>query len=88
VHCTKIGIASFRDHGAFHWDCTVAIGKSIAAEIKPKFPRVGGYCYPRGGIRIDVFWQTGSLPKNVWIPDQGVAPYRGGVDRPPGRVPI
>jgi 7-cyano-7-deazaguanine reductase len=73
----KLYIASFRNHGAFHEDCTVAIGKRITAEIKPKWLRIGGYWYPRGGIPIDVFWQTGKLPKGMWIPDQGVAPYRG-----------
>jgi 7-cyano-7-deazaguanine reductase len=73
----KLYVASFRNHGAFHEDCTVAIGKRISAAIKPKFLRIGGYWYPRGGIPIDVFWQTGTLPKGMWIPDQGVAPYRG-----------
>jgi 7-cyano-7-deazaguanine reductase len=73
----KLYIASFRNHGAFHEDCTVAIGKRISAAIKPKWLRIGGYWYPRGGIPIDVFWQTGTLPKGMWIPDQGVAPYRG-----------
>ena len=29
------------------------------------------------GIPIYVFWQTGKLPKGMWVPDQGVAPYRG-----------
>jgi len=55
----------------FHEDCTVAIGKRLSAEIKPKWLRIGGYWYPRGGIPIDVFWQTGKLPKGMWIPDQG-----------------
>ena len=73
----KLYVASFRNHGAFHEDCTVMIGKRIAAEIKPKWLRIGGYWYPRGGIPIDVFWQTGKLPKGMWVPDQGVAPYRG-----------
>ncbi len=73
----KLYVASFRNHGAFHEDCTVMIGKRIAAEIKPKWLRIGGYWYPRGGIPIDVFWQTGKLPNGMWIPDQGVAPYRG-----------
>ena len=73
----KLFLTSFRNHGAFHEDCTVMIGKRITAEIKPKFLRIGGYWYPRGGIPIDVFWQTGRLPKGVWLPDQGVAPYRG-----------
>jgi 7-cyano-7-deazaguanine reductase len=73
----KLYVASFRNHGAFHEDCTVAIGKRITQEIKPKWLRIGGYWYPRGGIPIDVFWQTGKVPKGMWIPDQGVAPYRG-----------
>ena len=73
----KLYVASFRNHGAFHEDCTIMIGKRIAMEIKPKWLRIGGYWYPRGGIPIDVFWQTGKLPAGMWLPDQGVAPYRG-----------
>ena len=73
----KLYLASFRNHGAFHEDCTVAIGKRLVALLEPRWLRIGGYWYPRGGIPIDVFWQTGEVPKGVWIPDQGVAPYRG-----------
>ncbi len=73
----KLYLASFRNHGAFHEDCTVAIGKRLATLLEPHFLRIGGYWYPRGGMPIDVFWQTGELPKGVWLPDQGVAPYRG-----------
>ena len=73
----KLYLASFRNHGAFHEDCTVAIGKRLVALLKPKYLRIGGYWYPRGGMPIDVFWQAGRLPKDVWVPDQGVAPYRG-----------
>jgi 7-cyano-7-deazaguanine reductase len=73
----KLYLYSFRNEDAFHEDATVAIGKRIFAEIKPKWLRIGGYWYPRGGIPIDVFWQGGKLPKNIWVPDQGVAPYRG-----------
>ncbi len=73
----KLYLASFRIHGAFHEDCTLTIGKRLAALLKPKYLRIGGYWYPRGGIPIDVFWQTGRLPKGVWLLDQGVAPYRG-----------
>ena len=73
----KLYLASFRNHGAFHEDCTVAIGKKLTALLKPKFLRIGGYWYPRGGMPIDVFWQTGKLPAGVWLPDQDVAPYRG-----------
>ena len=73
----KLYLNSFRNHGAFHEDCTVAIGKRLNALLKPKWLRIGGYWYPRGGMPIDVFWQTGRLPKNVWMPDQSVPPYRG-----------
>ena len=73
----KLYLASFRNHGAFHEACTVGIAKRLVAEIQPQWLRIGGYWYPRGGIPIDVFWQTGNLPKGVWAPDQGVAPYRG-----------
>lgn len=73
----KLYLASFRNHGAFHEDCTIGIGKRVAALIEPHFLRIGGYWYPRGGIPIDIFWQTGSLPSGIWLPDQGVATYRG-----------
>lgn len=73
----KLYLVSFRDQDAFHEDCTVAIGKRLYGLLKPKWLRIGGYWYPRGGIPIDVFWQAGTLPKDVWVPDQGVAPYRG-----------
>jgi len=73
----KLFLASFRNYAAFHEDCTVAVGKRIVAAIKPKYLRIAGYWYPRGGIPIDVFWQTGKLPAGIWLPDTGVAPYRG-----------
>ncbi len=73
----KLYLAAFRNHGAFHEDCTVAIGKRVFALVEPRYLRIGGYWYPRGGIPIDVFWQTGELPSGLWLPDQGVVPYRG-----------
>jgi 7-cyano-7-deazaguanine reductase len=73
----KLYLSAFRNHGAFHEDCTVAIGKRIVEAIRPRWLRIGGYWYPRGGIPIDVFWQTGVPPEGVWLPDQGVEPYRG-----------
>jgi 7-cyano-7-deazaguanine reductase len=73
----KLYLNSFRNQGAFHEDCTVSIGKKLVALLKPKYLRIGGYWYPRGGMPIDVFWQSGRLPKDVWLPDQGVTPYRG-----------
>lgn len=73
----KLYLGAFRNHGAFHEDCIVGIGKRIAKLLKPRYFRIGGYWYPRGGIPIDVFWQTGKLPNDVWLPDQGVMPYKG-----------
>ena len=73
----KLFLGSFRNHAGFHEATTVTIAKRIRDSIAPKWLRIGGYWYPRGGIPIDVFWQTGKLPQGVWVPDQGVAPYRG-----------
>jgi 7-cyano-7-deazaguanine reductase len=73
----KLYLGSFRNHGAFHEDCTLAIGRKIVAVAEPVWLRIGGYWYPRGGMPIDVFWQTGPAPDGLWLPDQGVAPYRG-----------
>jgi 7-cyano-7-deazaguanine reductase len=73
----KLYLGAFRNHGAFHEDCTVSIGRRLVELLSPRWLRIGGYWYPRGGIPIDVFWQTGETPTSVWIPDQGVPPYRG-----------
>jgi 7-cyano-7-deazaguanine reductase len=73
----KLYLGSFRNHGAFHEDCTVRIGKTLVDTLAPKWLRIGGYWYPRGGMPIDVFWQTGAPPGDLWLPDQGVPTYRG-----------
>jgi len=73
----KLFLGSFRNHGAFHEDCTVSIARRIIQEINPKWLRIGGYWYPRGGIPIDVFFAQGDIPKGVWVPEQSVPPYRG-----------
>jgi 7-cyano-7-deazaguanine reductase len=73
----KLYMHSFRNHTGFHEDCTVGIAERLVAELKPKWLRIGGYWYPRGGIPIDVFYQTGEPPEGIWIPDQGVPTYRG-----------
>jgi 7-cyano-7-deazaguanine reductase len=73
----KLYLGSFRSHGAFHEDCTVAIADRLVKLLQPRWLRIGGYWYPRGGIPIDVFWQTGKPPAGVWIPEQGVPGYRG-----------
>ena len=73
----KLYLTSFRNHGSFHEDCTVKVARKIVEIAPPRWLRIGGYWYPRGGIPIDVFWQTGPAPEGLWVPDQGVAPYRG-----------
>lgn len=73
----KLFLGSFRNHGAFHEACTVMIGKRLVDALQPRWLRIGGYWYPRGGIPIDVFWQSGEVPPGVWVPDQGVPSYRG-----------
>ncbi|HEU5046760.1 MAG TPA: preQ(1) synthase [Rickettsiales bacterium] len=73
----KLFMGSFRNHGAFHEDCTVYIAKRLIKIMKPKWLRIAGYWYPRGGIPIDIFFQQGKLPEGVWVPETGVAPYKG-----------
>ncbi len=73
----KLFLGSFRNHAGFHEDVTVGIGQRLVAEMAPKWLRIGGYWYPRGGIPIDVFWQSGPVPAGLWLPDQGVPTYRG-----------
>jgi 7-cyano-7-deazaguanine reductase len=73
----KLFLGSYRNHCGFHEDVTVGIGQRLAAEMKPRWLRIGGYWYPRGGMPIDVFWQSGEPPEDLWLPDQGVQPYRG-----------
>jgi len=73
----KLFLGSFRNHPGFHEEVTVGIGQRLHAEMRPCWLRIGGYWYPRGGIPIDVFWQSGEAPAGLWLPDQGVAAYRG-----------
>ena len=73
----KLFLNSFRSYGAFHEDATLLVAKRLVAAIKPKYLRIAGYWYPRGGMPIDVFWQTGKLPAGIWLPDPGVSPYKG-----------
>jgi 7-cyano-7-deazaguanine reductase len=73
----KLYLGSFRNHAAFHEECTLAVAERLVAALEPRWLRIGGYWYPRGGIPIDVFYQTGTPPDGLWLPDPGVAPYRG-----------
>ncbi len=73
----KLYLNSFRNHGAFHEACTMQVARAVVDLLTPRWLRIGAYWYPRGGMPIDVFWQTGLAPEGVWVPDQGVGPYRG-----------
>ncbi len=73
----KLYLGSFRNHGSFHEDCTISIARRLIEFIQPQWLRIGGYWYPRGGMPIDIFYQTGEAPQGLWLPEQGVANYRG-----------
>ena len=73
----KLFLQSFRNHGAFHEACTMDIAGRLVDLLSPRWLRIGAYWFPRGGIPIDVFWQTGAPPDGAWVPDQGVPGYRG-----------
>jgi 7-cyano-7-deazaguanine reductase len=73
----KLFLGSFRNQRNFHEACTIGIARRLVAEIEPVWLRIGGYWYPRGGMPIDVFYQTGPAPSGLWLPEQGVPPYRG-----------
>ena len=73
----KLFLASFRNHGAFHEACSMQVAQRMVEAVAPRWLRLGASWSPRGGIPIDVFWQTGAPPPGVWVPEQGVAPYRG-----------
>jgi 7-cyano-7-deazaguanine reductase len=73
----KLYFWSYRNQGTFHEQCTVEIGERLAKLLVPRWLRIAGFWYPRGGMPIDVYWQTGAPPAGLWLPDPGVAPYRG-----------
>ena len=73
----KLYFGSFRNHGAFHEACAMEIAERLTAVLDPVWLRIGGYWYPRGGMPIDVFWQSGAPPEGTWIPPQDVPGYRG-----------
>lgn len=73
----KLFLGSFRNHGTFHEGCTMRIAERLITALDPVWLRIGGYWFPRGGMPIDVFWQSGAPPEGVWIPAQDVPGYRG-----------
>jgi 7-cyano-7-deazaguanine reductase len=73
----KLFLGSFRNQGGFHEACTLGIAHRLVDALAPRWLRIGGYWYPRGGMPIDVFFQTAAPPAGLWLPDQGVPPYHG-----------
>jgi 7-cyano-7-deazaguanine reductase len=73
----KLYLGAFRNHAAFHEDCTLTIARKLVDALAPIWLRIGGYWYPRGGIPIDIFYQTDEPPAGLWLPEPGVPPYRG-----------
>ena len=73
----KLFMQSFRNHGAFHEDCSLMVARRVVDLLAPVWLRIGAYWFPRGGMPIDVFWQTSAPPDGVWIPAQDVPGYRG-----------
>jgi 7-cyano-7-deazaguanine reductase len=73
----KLFLFSFRNYGSFHEHCTMLIADRLVEAIKPHWFRMSAFWYPRGGIPIDIFWQTGTPPQGVYIPSVDVPPYRG-----------
>ena len=73
----KMYLFSFRNDGAFHEDCTMSIASRLIMVLDPLWLRIGAYWYPRGGIPLDIFWQSSAAPEGVWMPPQDVPGYRG-----------
>ncbi|NPD68871.1 NADPH-dependent 7-cyano-7-deazaguanine reductase QueF [Lichenicola cladoniae] len=73
----KLFLTSFRNHGSFHEACSLQVATTLVELLSPVWLRIGAYWYPRGGMPIDVFWQTGEPPAGVWVPSQDVPGYRG-----------
>ena len=73
----KLYLTSFRNHGAFHEQCSLDVATALVDLLDPHWLRIGAYWYPRGGMPIDVLWQTGAPPDGVWISPQDVPGYRG-----------
>lgn len=73
----KLYLHAYRNHPGFHEQTSLEIARRLIEVLEPTWLRLAGYWYPRGGIPIDVFFQSADPPAGLWVPDPGVAPYRG-----------
>lgn len=71
----KLYLFSYRNYGAFHEKCTIQIAKDLIDCIKPKWLRISGFWYPRGGIPIDIFFENGKIPSNIYIKENNSYQY-------------
>ena len=69
----KLYLSSYRNHRSFHEDCTVQIGKDIYTVPQPRWLRISGLWRVRGGISINVFWQSDEAPRELYIPELPIA---------------
>jgi len=60
----KLYLVGYRNHGAFHEDCTIKIAKDIIKIIQPQWLKISGIWNARGGIPIEVFYKYGTEPVN------------------------
>ena len=73
----KLFMASFRNHGAFHEAVTTYVFMRLKDVMEPRWMRISGIWFPRGGIPIDVFVQTGPPPSWAYVPHLKLYPYDG-----------
>lgn len=73
----KLFLQSFRNHGGFHEKITLYIAQRVQEATECRWLRISGFWMPRGGIPIDVTWQSGPTPKGVHIPPVDIHTYRG-----------
>lgn len=73
----KLFMASFRNHRAFHEVTTLLIAERFMRCADPLWLRITGIWFPRGGIPIDVFWQSGHASPDVMVPEIDYKHYRG-----------
>ena len=73
----KFYLLGYRNHGSFHEDCSITIAQDLEYILKPKWLRIAAFWFPRGGIPIDIFWQTCKKPENILIPEINFRDYTG-----------
>ncbi len=73
----KLFLFSFRNHGAFHEDCTISVAQTHRGNYSAALAahRRILECARRHSDRC--FWQTGKPPEGLWLPDPELNAFRG-----------